>query len=112
METRSLPIMLFDERKLTPSFGYVFDPKWLDPFESIVSILWKLARMNRLSGQTIVTQLASTSVEPYEGAAAQRSEIDRGLKSHLGAASAQLRPERRPRAINLRDALPPRSRDG
>jgi hypothetical protein len=31
METRSLPIMLFDERKLTPSFGYVFDPKWLDP---------------------------------------------------------------------------------
>ena len=29
METKSLPIMLFDERTLTPSFGYVFDPKWL-----------------------------------------------------------------------------------
>jgi hypothetical protein len=85
METKSLPIMLFDERKLTPSFGYVFDPKWLDPFESIVSILWKLARMNRLSGQAIVTQLARTSVDPYEGVAARRSEIDlQGLHLALG----------------------------
>ena len=45
-----LPIMMFDERKLTPSFGYVFNPKWLDPEESIVSILWKLARMNYAIG--------------------------------------------------------------
>jgi len=71
-----LPIMLFDERALTPSFGYVFDPKWLDPFESIVSILWKLARMNRLSGQVITTQLAKSDIDPYEGVAARRSEID------------------------------------
>ena len=76
METKSLPIMLFDERTLTPSFGYVFDPKWLDPFESIVSILWKLARMNRLSGQAITTQLAKSDIDPYEGLAARRSEVD------------------------------------
>lgn len=85
MDAKSLPIMLFDERKLTPSFGYVFDRKWLDPYESIVSILWKLARMNRLSGQAIVTQLAKTSVDPYEGVAARRSEIDlRRLHLALG----------------------------
>lgn len=71
-----MPIMLFDERALTPSFGYVFDPKWLDPFESIVSILWKLARMNRLSGQVITTQLAKSDIDPYEGVAARRSEVD------------------------------------
>ena len=76
METKSLPIMLFDERTLTPSFGYVFDPKWLDPFESIVSILWKLAKMNRLSGQAITTQLAKSDIDPYEGVAARRSEVD------------------------------------
>ncbi|WP_229256230.1 TniQ family protein, partial [Duganella fentianensis] len=76
MEAKSLPIMLFDERALTPSFGYVFDPKWLDPFESIVSILWKLARMNRLSGQAITTQLAKSDIDPYEGVAACRSEVD------------------------------------
>lgn len=77
--------MLFDERTLTPSFGYVFDPKWLDPFESIVPILWKLARMNRLSGQVIATQLAKTDVDPYEGVAARRSQIDlRRLQLALG----------------------------
>jgi hypothetical protein len=28
---RPLPILVFDERRLTPSFGYVFKPQWLDP---------------------------------------------------------------------------------
>jgi len=54
----------------------VFDPKWLDPFEAIVSILWKLARKNRLSGQAITTQLAKSDIDPYEGVAARRSEVD------------------------------------
>ena len=76
MDVINLPIMLFDERKLTPSFGYVFDLKWLDPHESIVSILWKLARMNQLSGHLITEQLARTGVDPYEGVAACRSEVD------------------------------------
>ena len=82
----SLPIMLFDERKLTPSFGYVFNPKWLDPHESIVSILWKLMRKNRLSGHMVTVQLAkSSSIDPYEGIAACRSEVDmRRLHKALG----------------------------
>jgi hypothetical protein len=81
----TLPIMLFDERKLTPSFGYIFDPKWLDPHESIVSILWKLARMNALSGHMITTQLAKTSIDPYEGVEACRSQVDmRRLDHTLG----------------------------
>src|SRR5713226_195314 len=81
----TLPIMLFDERKLTPSFGYIFDPKWLDPHESIVSILWKLARMNALSGHMITTQLANTSIDPYEGVEACRSQVDmRRLDHALG----------------------------
>ena len=71
-----MPITQFDERALTPSFGYVFHPKWLDPFESIVSILWKLARMNRLSGQAITTPLVKSDIDPYEGVAARRSEVD------------------------------------
>lgn len=76
MDIATLPIMLFDERKLTPSFGYVFDRKWLDPYESIVSILWKLARMNRLSGQMIAMHLAKSSIDPYEGVPAYRSAVD------------------------------------
>ena len=84
METKSLPIMLFDERTLTPSFGYLFDPKWLNPFESIVSILWKLARMDRLSCQAITTQLAKTDIDPYEGVA-PRGGRPVSLTSHPGA---------------------------
>lgn len=76
MDTVTFPIMLFDERKLTPSFGYMFDRKWLDPFESIVSILWKLAWMNRLPGPMITVQLAKTSIDPYEGLPARRSAVD------------------------------------
>jgi len=41
-----LPILTFDERKLTPSFGYFFDARWLQSYESIVGVLWKFARMN------------------------------------------------------------------
>jgi len=82
----TLPIMLYNEQALTPSFGYVFDPKWLDPYESIVSILWKLVRMNRLSGHMVVTQLARESgIDPYVGIAASRSEVDiRRLHQALG----------------------------
>ena len=78
--------MLLNERALTPSFGYVFNPKWLDPHESIVSILWKLMRMNRLAGHMVTTQLGkSSSIDPYEGIAACRSEVDmRRLHQALG----------------------------
>lgn len=82
----TLPIMLFNERALTPSFGYVFDPKWLDPHESIVSILWKFVRMNRLSGHLVIMQLARDSrIDPYVGIAACQSDVDiRRLHQALG----------------------------
>ena len=80
----ALPILMFDERSLTPSFGYLFNPKWLDPEESIVSILWKLGRMNSLSGLAIAAQIGKTTIDPYEGVAASLSEVDtRRLRTAL-----------------------------
>jgi len=98
MDIMNLPIMLFDERKLTPSFGYVFDAKWVAPYESIVSILWKLVRMNRLPGHLIATLVAKTSIDPYEGVAAWRSEVDmrrlhRVLKVPLNSIRSSLLPD-------------------
>ncbi len=84
--------MMFDERKLAPSFGYVFNPKWLDPEESIVSILWKLGRMNALSGLAIAAQISKTTIDPYDGIAASRSKVDtRRLRNALGLKLKQFR---------------------
>lgn len=81
----TLPILTFEESMLSPSFGYVFNPHWLDPQESIVSILWKFARMNVLSGHTIAAQLAKTCIDPYEGILASRTAVDmRRLHQMLG----------------------------
>lgn len=71
-----LPILVFDERRLTPSFGYVFHRKWVDPEESIVSILWKFARMNGLAGHMVATQIAKQTIDPYEGIEARRDLVD------------------------------------
>lgn len=96
----ALPIMLFDERKLTPSFGYVFNPKWLGPYESIVSILWKLVRMNSLSGHMVAIQLAKAHIDPYERIAACRSEVNiRGLHRALGLPLKILRGSLAPDAL-------------
>ena len=40
MMALAFPILTFDTTKLTPTWGYVFDPRWFDPYESVVSILW------------------------------------------------------------------------
>ena len=42
-----LPILTFDEHALSPRFGYVFDPAWLESHESILGMLWKFMRANR-----------------------------------------------------------------
>lgn len=39
MPMTTLPIMLFDEHQLAPSFDYLFNPKWVNPHESLVSML-------------------------------------------------------------------------
>jgi len=43
----SLPILTLDERVLSPRFGYVFYAGWLEPYESILGMLWKFVRANR-----------------------------------------------------------------
>lgn len=95
-----LPILVFDERRLTPSFGYVFKRQWLDPHESIVSILWKFARMNGLSGQAVATQVAKTTIDPYDGIEPKRDTVDiRRLSPVLGLRLKQLRASLIPRSL-------------
>jgi hypothetical protein len=94
----TLSIMLFDERKLTPSFGYLFNPKWVGPHESIVSMLWKFGQMNALPGHVLTTQIARNTIDPYEGVAARPSEVDmrkvqRALGVSLRVTRASLLPE-------------------
>ena len=88
----TLPIMTFDERKLTPSFGYFFDARWHEPYESIVGVLWKFARMNALAGHVVVTQLCRQPVDPYDGIAATPVDVDvRALARLLGLPQKALR---------------------
>ena len=72
----ALPIMTFDDVPLGPHFGYVFDPRWLGPYESIVSMLWKFASMNGLAGSRVVSQLNTAPLDPYEGVPASLPSVD------------------------------------
>ena len=65
MITLAFPILTFDTTKLTPAWGYVFDPRWLDPYESVVSMLWKFVWMNRLAGHAVVEHVAKHNVDAY-----------------------------------------------
>lgn len=87
-----LPILTYDERKLSPCFGYFFDARWLAPYESIVGILWKFARMNALPGPIVMRQLRALPFDPYEGIAPRVDEIDvRGLSRTLRVSQKCLR---------------------
>ena len=77
----SLPILTFDERALSPRFGYVFHRRLLAPYESIVGMLWKFARLNRLPGQVVAMQLCRHPVDPYEGI--EPAEVDVPLVARL-----------------------------
>jgi hypothetical protein len=72
----ALPIMTFDDVPLGPSLGYLFDPRWLGPYESIVSMLWKFAHMNGLAGSRVVSQLRAAPLDPYEGVPASPCSVD------------------------------------
>jgi hypothetical protein len=52
---------------LSPRFGYVFHRRWVQPYASVVGMLWKFARMNLLSGATLVTHLRDEPLDPYVG---------------------------------------------
>ena len=99
-----LPILMFDEHRLSPSFGYVFDRRWLDPYESIVSILWKFVRVNALAGHVVAGELGREDVDPYAGSEAHREAIDLPrLRRTLGVSQKVLREALIPAA--RRDAL-------
>lgn len=83
-----LPILTFEDAAFGPSLGYVFDPRWLDPYESLVSMLWKFAWVNGLAGHLVVTQVAKRPIDPYEGIAATVDDVDvRRVACALGVAS-------------------------
>ncbi|MGU8077121.1 hypothetical protein [Burkholderia pyrrocinia] len=70
-----LPILTLDEQKLTPSLGYVFNRRWLDPCESLVSILWKFERVNAVPGN-VVARLMGPDIDPYEGVVPQLGAVN------------------------------------
>ena len=87
-----LPILTFDERKLRPSYGYFFDRSWLAPYETIVGIAWKFAKMNVLPGHVVAQQLSVRPTDPYEGFAPILSNIDvRALATNFAIQKKALR---------------------
>lgn len=78
----SFPILTFDTAKLAPSWGYVFDPEWLDPYESAVSMLWKFVWMNRLAGHAVVERVARHTVDPYAGISMSGQELNAKYLAH------------------------------
>lgn len=69
------PILAFDEWELSLSRGSAFNPKWLMPGESLVSILWKFACANVLSGDALV-HLISPCADPSEGVEPVRDNVE------------------------------------
>src|SRR5260370_458197 len=69
------PILTLEEVSLTPAPGYLFDRKWLYPYESLISILWKFEKANALSGN-IVARLLGPDVDPSKGPVPPRDSID------------------------------------
>jgi hypothetical protein len=85
------PILLLDEEMLAPALGYVFDPKWIWPHESILSILWKFVLANRLPGHLVASQV-NAKVDPYEGVLPSRASVDvRKFSDTLGVSTRLLR---------------------
>jgi len=88
--TLSLPILTLDERILSPRLGYVFDRGCVNPYESIVGMLWKFARVNALPGYTVVSQICHGPVDPYLGIAPADVNI-RAAASLLGLTQRRVR---------------------
>ncbi len=77
-----LPILTFDEARLSPSHGYIFDSRWLRPHETILGIAWKFARMNALPGHIVAKQLlALRTINPYEGIPPTAGHVAVSLKA-------------------------------
>jgi hypothetical protein len=66
---------MLDQHVLNPRVGYVFHRRWVQPYESVVCMLWKFACTNRLAGYSLGKQLRSNSVDPYLGLAPADIEV-------------------------------------
>jgi hypothetical protein len=69
------PILTLDEQRLTPALGYIFNRRWLDPCESLVSILWKFEKVNAVPGN-VVARLMGPDIDPYEGVVPQLGAVN------------------------------------
>ena len=69
------PILTFDDGRLSPSYGYLFDRRRLAPQETIVSIAWKIACMNALPGHIVARPFSQLQINPYRGIAATAVEV-------------------------------------
>ncbi|RQQ00439.1 hypothetical protein DF164_29615 [Burkholderia stagnalis] len=70
--------------------GHIFDKRWLDPCESLVSILWKLETVNALPG-TVVARLMGPDIDPDEGVSPTLGAVNLArLRRTLGISSAPL----------------------
>ena len=63
----TLPIMVFAPNLLRPQLGYIFDVDWVEPYESLVGILWKYVKMNSFATPWLVEQIINSAlpVDPY-----------------------------------------------
>jgi hypothetical protein len=97
----TFPILTLDDSQLAPALGYHFESKWLDPYESLLSILWKFEKANALPG-VVVVRLIRPDIDPFDGFASRLGEVDVSrLRDVLGLPPKALRaallerPERR-----------------
>jgi hypothetical protein len=88
-ESSRFPILSLDEASLASALGYVFNPKWIWPHESIVSILWKFVLANRLPGHLVARQV-NADVDPYEGVLPSPAFVDIRRLSHMLAISPRI----------------------
>ena len=70
-----LPILAFDEQAIRPQLGYWFDHRWIDPYESLVSILWKFARANSIPGYLLARKVCGSDIDPYDGILPLRESV-------------------------------------
>ena len=97
-----LPILIPEEGALSPRLGYVFQRRWVQPYESVLGMLWKFARVNRLPGHLVVAQLCGYPVDPYEGIASVDIDVRRvarllgitlrNVRDGIGTAAADASP--------------------
>jgi hypothetical protein len=95
----TLPILTFDERSLSPRFGYVFDVAWLEPCESILGMLRKFVRANRPVAAPLVEQIGARPSDGYAGLRPCGADVDaRAVARLLGIRGAASRPMPLPRS--------------